>query len=196
MEATSKRAAASQARRKLIIEAAVGCFVAQGFHQTSIRDIASAAGVSLGNLYNHFAGKAELIAEIATLEAEENTAVLERAERAGTAQKALSKFLRLYLDLCSDKDGIFLTTEIFAEALRNPEVAQGFIVNRQALEQRLARMIAAHPMAGEGLDALRRAGFVLDLIEGLAARAAFEGRKARRAERAEMEAAALALISG
>ncbi|HDO1150981.1 TPA: helix-turn-helix transcriptional regulator, partial [Aeromonas salmonicida] len=40
-------------RRELIIQAALGCFIERGFHQTGMRDIAAAAGVSLGNLYNH-----------------------------------------------------------------------------------------------------------------------------------------------
>ena len=56
-------------RREQIIQAALGCFIEQGFHQTGMRDIAAAAGVSLGNLYNHFARKEELIALIASLEA-------------------------------------------------------------------------------------------------------------------------------
>ncbi|MDC5518787.1 TetR/AcrR family transcriptional regulator, partial [Acinetobacter baumannii] len=50
-------------RRALIVQAALQCFVERGFHCTSMRDIAQAASVSLGNLYNHFDGKEALIAE-------------------------------------------------------------------------------------------------------------------------------------
>lgn len=59
------------ARRARIVEAALACFVEKGFHQTGMREIAATAGVSLGNLYNHFPGKEALIALIASLEAEE-----------------------------------------------------------------------------------------------------------------------------
>lgn len=54
--------------REKIVEAALHSFTHQGFHQTSMRDIAQAAGVSVGNLYNHFSGKEALIGEIALLE--------------------------------------------------------------------------------------------------------------------------------
>lgn len=54
--------------REKIVEAALHSFTHRGFHQTSMRDIAQAAGVSVGNLYNHFTGKEALIGEIALLE--------------------------------------------------------------------------------------------------------------------------------
>ncbi|WP_031345645.1 TetR family transcriptional regulator [Mycobacterium avium] len=47
-----------------IIVAAVGEFATRGFHGTSVRDIASAAGVSVGTLYNHFGSKHQLLAVI------------------------------------------------------------------------------------------------------------------------------------
>lgn len=54
--------------REKIVDAALHSFTHKGFHQTSMRDIAQAAGVSVGNLYNHFSGKEALIGEIALLE--------------------------------------------------------------------------------------------------------------------------------
>lgn len=68
----NKRQQQTDSRRAQIVEAALACFVSSGFHQTGMRDIADAAGVSLGNLYNHFPNKQALIAEIAALEALEN----------------------------------------------------------------------------------------------------------------------------
>lgn len=44
-------------RRGRILEAAVMSFLENGYHQTGVRDIARRAGVSLGNLYNHFPGE-------------------------------------------------------------------------------------------------------------------------------------------
>lgn len=52
--------------RSRILDAASALFGRQGFHGTSTRDIAKAAGVSLGNIYNHFATKEEVF--IALLE--------------------------------------------------------------------------------------------------------------------------------
>lgn len=43
-----------------IESAALQVFVKQGFHGTSIRDIANASGVSIGNLYNYYKTKEEI----------------------------------------------------------------------------------------------------------------------------------------
>jgi Transcriptional regulator len=44
-------------KRSVIATAAKDLFIKQGFHATSMRDIARSAGVSLGNLYNYFETK-------------------------------------------------------------------------------------------------------------------------------------------
>lgn len=43
--------------RAAILEAALQLFSSQGYHGTSIRDVAEAAGVSTGNVYHHFPDK-------------------------------------------------------------------------------------------------------------------------------------------
>jgi AcrR family transcriptional regulator len=54
-----------QANRARIMAAARRCFARQGFHQTSMPDIAAEAGVSVGAPYRYFASKEEIILEIA-----------------------------------------------------------------------------------------------------------------------------------
>lgn len=49
-----------QSRKKLILAAAEKQFLKKGFSGTSTRDIARSAGVSLGNLYNHFESKEKI----------------------------------------------------------------------------------------------------------------------------------------
>ena len=53
------------ARRAEIVGAARRCFARDGFHRTSMPDIAAEAGVSVGAPYRHFSSKDELILEIA-----------------------------------------------------------------------------------------------------------------------------------
>lgn len=48
----------------LIAEAALALFAEHGFDKTSVRMIAEKAGISLGLLYNYFAGKDALLAHI------------------------------------------------------------------------------------------------------------------------------------
>lgn len=46
--------------RKGILETARKAFMEKGFQKASMRDIAKASGVGLGNIYNYFSGKDEL----------------------------------------------------------------------------------------------------------------------------------------
>jgi len=50
-----------QQTRTLLLEAALHQFAARGYHGTSMRQIAEAAGVAVGGIYNHFASKEELL---------------------------------------------------------------------------------------------------------------------------------------
>lgn len=49
--------AAIERRKETIEDASRELFITQGFHATSMRDIAKRAGVSLGNLYNYYETK-------------------------------------------------------------------------------------------------------------------------------------------
>ncbi len=51
-------------RRESIIEVALELFATQGFHKTTIPDIAKRLQMSVGNLYNYFASKDILAKEI------------------------------------------------------------------------------------------------------------------------------------
>jgi AcrR family transcriptional regulator len=47
-----------------ILNAAVNLFYERGYHGTTMRDIASAVGIKAGSLYNHYAGKQEILLRI------------------------------------------------------------------------------------------------------------------------------------
>ncbi len=50
--------------RVAIIEAAYGLFLQNGFHGTSMRQIAERANLALGGIYNHFSSKEEIFAAV------------------------------------------------------------------------------------------------------------------------------------
>ncbi len=50
--------------REKIIDSAHALFVSQGYHGTSMRQIALNANIALGGIYNHFANKEELFREV------------------------------------------------------------------------------------------------------------------------------------
>jgi AcrR family transcriptional regulator len=53
------------ARRQQILDAARRCFVTNGFHATSMQQVISEAGLSVGAVYRYFPSKGDLIAGIA-----------------------------------------------------------------------------------------------------------------------------------
>jgi len=52
-------------RRDQIIDAALSCFAAEGFHRTSMADIIAASGLSAGAIYLQFAGKKDIAVAVA-----------------------------------------------------------------------------------------------------------------------------------
>src|SRR5438477_11807640 len=51
-------------RRRQLLDVALGVFAANGFHQTSMEEIAEAAGVTKPVLYQHFGSKRELYRQL------------------------------------------------------------------------------------------------------------------------------------
>jgi AcrR family transcriptional regulator len=47
-----------------ILDAAVHLFYERGYHATTMRDIATEVGIKAGSLYNHYAGKQEILLRI------------------------------------------------------------------------------------------------------------------------------------
>ena len=51
-------------RKEEIFNAALACFNQKGYYETSIDEIAAAAGITKGGLYHHFASKKSLFIEL------------------------------------------------------------------------------------------------------------------------------------
>jgi AcrR family transcriptional regulator len=78
-----------------ILHAAVARFSEVGFHGTSIRDLAEAAGVGAASLYDHFPSKEHLLAELVHLGHDHHQAALRRAvlEGGGAPADQLRSFV-------------------------------------------------------------------------------------------------------
>jgi TetR/AcrR family transcriptional regulator, fatty acid metabolism regulator protein len=59
-----ERTAASEAKRQLLLDAAVRVFARKGFHAARVGDIAEEAGVAYGLLYHYFRSKDEVLETI------------------------------------------------------------------------------------------------------------------------------------
>src|SRR3954466_15661590 len=64
MAASPKRRLTAEERRTGILDAALAVFSERGYHDASLDDIAGEAGVSKALIYEHFASKQELYAEL------------------------------------------------------------------------------------------------------------------------------------
>ena len=73
MAAPTRRRLTAEERRTEILDAALSAFSRKGYHATSIDDIAGDAGVSKALIYEHFASKQELYADLIARNARELT---------------------------------------------------------------------------------------------------------------------------
>jgi TetR/AcrR family fatty acid metabolism transcriptional regulator len=136
----------SAVKREQILEAARAVFAEKGFHRATIKDIASAAGVADGTVYNHFENKDALIFGLL----DQLNQTPDRSEHFARLQNVdLETFVRQYsrerFQLITDK-GLPLLRAILPELLSNPElrhryrqevVQPTFDAAHQALEQLL-----------------------------------------------------------
>src|SRR3954451_15479143 len=65
--------------RRNLLQAALDCFSAQGFHATTTREIAQRAGLSPAAVYVHYPSKAELLYRLSSIAHEDVLAVVQRA---------------------------------------------------------------------------------------------------------------------
>jgi len=85
----------TEIRRGLIVEAARSVIAERGPYAATMRDIATAGGVSLGTVSYHFSGIAEILADV--LQGEMDSFYLPIAERAHAAPDAATA-IRLLID--------------------------------------------------------------------------------------------------
>ncbi|MCF3474603.1 TetR family transcriptional regulator [Stenotrophomonas maltophilia] len=187
----------NEQRVALILQAALQCFLAKGFHQTSMRDIAQAAGVSLGNLYNHFPGKEAIILAVAVAESEELAPLLQRLAASDGERAQVLVFLQDFHALCRQPEWATLAVEVLAESARNPAVAEAFAANRRQLQATLAealQQVAQRERRRPVLAAALQAQVLLDAIESDALRRGLG--EADGTEEASLDLGLLALLLG
>jgi len=191
------RADRNEQRIAQILQAALQCFLEKGFHQTSMRDIAQEAGVSLGNLYNHFPGKEAIILAVAVAESEELAPLLQRLAASEGERAQVLAFLRDFHALCRQPEWATLAVEVLAESARNPAVAEAFAANRRQLQAALAealQQVAQRERRRPVLAPALQAQVLLDAIESDALRRGLG--EAGEGDEASLDLGLLALLLG
>jgi AcrR family transcriptional regulator len=169
------------ARRAEIVAAARRCFSRDGFHQTSMPDIAAEAGVSTGAPYRYFAGKDDIIAEIA---GEAFHMIFEPLERAVEHGDALTvpDLIRAAVSRASEavttdaagqpvpvEELLRCAVQAWAELLRNDALRAQANAGFEAMRERMAQSLRRGKEAGivaAGLDVDRATRVVMTLLHG------------------------------
>ncbi len=96
-----KNQALVQRRRRQIVDAAVELFIQNGFHKTTTRQIAKAAGFSIGSLYEYVASKEDILYLVCdAIHAEMERGMADAMQRVETPGNALAEVIRAYLLVC------------------------------------------------------------------------------------------------
>jgi TetR/AcrR family transcriptional regulator, repressor for uid operon len=107
-----------------ILDAAVACFAKRGFHQASMHDISAEAGVSVGLIYRYFQNKEAVIAAMADRHKRQIHEILERARQARSLRESLDTLFTAHCGETEPQVTAAFVVDLFAEASRNPHVAE------------------------------------------------------------------------
>lgn len=138
---------ASLDRPTQILEAAMVCFAKRGFHQASMHDISAEAGISVGLIYRYFENKEAVIAAMADRHKKEIHEVLERARIAPSLLESLEILFTAHCCENSPKVQSAFVVDLYAEASRNPQVANLVLGVLQTAMEGLTDLIARAPEA-------------------------------------------------
>jgi len=90
-------------RRRQIVDAAVQLFIENGFHKTTTRQIAGAAGFSIGSLYEYVASKEDILYLVCdAIHAEIQKSVAAALKQANRDRHPLAAVIRAYFMVCRE----------------------------------------------------------------------------------------------
>jgi TetR/AcrR family transcriptional regulator, repressor for uid operon len=145
----------SSDRRTQILDAALVCFAKRGFHQASMHDISAEAGISVGLIYRYFENKDAVISAMADRHKKEIHQVLERAQHAPTLLESLEILFTAHC--CEDAPQLVsaFVVDLYAEASRNPRVADLVRDVLQTAMNGVTDLIARSPEAENAAHSLK-----------------------------------------
>jgi len=154
-----------------IVQAATDVLARHGYHQASVREIARAAGLSLGGLYHYVGDKDELLFLVIDRSLDQLIGELDRAcAEAGSPEERLFALVRTHLDFGFRQAAALKIINRDHELVRGPRQAE-VAAKRQAYVERALRIL-------QELDARQRSGdellsatnLLLGMLNGIARR--------------------------
>jgi TetR/AcrR family transcriptional repressor of uid operon len=173
-------------RQTQILDAALVCFAKRGFHQASMHDISAEAGISVGLIYRYFENKDAVISAMADRHKKEIHKVLERAQQAPTLLESLEILFTAHC--CEDAPQVVsaFVVDLYAEASRNPRVADLVRDVLQTAMDGVTDLIARSPQgesAAHGLKPHELAELIFAVSRGMLMRDVLQPQTMTAAER-------------
>jgi AcrR family transcriptional regulator len=170
------------ARRRQIIDAAIGCFVRDGFHRATMQDICREAQLSPGAVYRYFSSKDELIEAIAEERHAREAEYMRNAQALGGGTEGLRALGRASFSSLADPDERRrrrLGVQVWAEAARNPAIRKIIMPGIDRGRIVMAQFVREAQERGElapGLDPDSVARAMLALFQGFILQQAWDER--------------------
>ena len=173
-------------RKTQILDAAIRCFARKGFHLTSMHDISAEAGISVGLIYRYFQNKEAVISAMADRHKNEIQEVLESARQAPTLLESLEILFTAHCCEKSPKVQSAFVVDLYAEAARNPEIADLVRDVLQAAMDGVTDLISRSPEAGRaahGLTPTELSELIFAVARGMLMRDILQPQEMTAAER-------------
>lgn len=164
-------------RQEIILKAACGIFVRDGFHAASMKDICEAAGMSPGSLYRYYPSKDALIEALIESDRTRWLAVMDNLPVSKGLLPALEALAEIGLRDLEDRGFLNLWVETAAEASRNGRVANRLGESCRVLQGRLATLIQLAQENGSiesETDPQTLSCLIFAAFDGLVLRATFD----------------------
>jgi AcrR family transcriptional regulator len=164
-------------RRPQILDAAERCFALNGFHRTTMQDVAREAGMVPGNLYRYFPSKNAIIAGLVERDRAEiaaDFATLSSAQNLMTAFEQLGR--KHFIDQPREKAVIAL--QIWSEAALDPEIAAQVAAVQSEVRVGIRGVLSRARETGEihpDVDVEALTQLIITLSDGMIRRRAIDG---------------------
>jgi len=166
-----------ESRRSQIVEAALRCFAQNGIHPTSMQDIFREAGLSAGAVYRYFPTKESLVVAVVDRVLGMSQAAVGASQGGSAAQGGIEAVLDNLLGVFAapgpgdEQIRYSLALQIWAEAIRSPQVGDALRASTERLREIVAGQVADAQARGEirpDLDPPAVSRTVTALFEGYA----------------------------
>jgi len=141
-------------RREQLIETAIPVFAEQGFHATSMNDVAEAAGVTKPVLYQHFSSKRDLFVELLDEIGNQLRDTIAKATAdAGGPREQFQQGFRAYFGYVQSHTDAFRVL-FGAGARRDPEFASFTRAVEASISETIAELIVVDGQPAEDRELL------------------------------------------